>query len=184
MLRARRHRRTLEVRMDREDVHDRLRPAGGAIGAAHVADERGRRLRVPRRHGIVRAARRERSAVDADLRRDVLERVVGPRRGGRCRRARPGPGPSRRTGRARSRSGSARSRRRSRERSGGRARASPGTSAYSSCSSSRSGCVARPRRVDGDQQADVPPLRRRRRRCAGSGARPGRVESGPASRTS
>ena len=62
-----------------EDVHDRLRPAARPVGRAHVADERRRRVRWPRRLGVVEAARGEVAAVDLDLRVDRLQRVVGRR---------------------------------------------------------------------------------------------------------
>ncbi len=60
----------------RERVHDRRRPARGAVGGAEVGDERGRRVRLACRVGPVAAARRDRPADHLDAGVGRLERVV------------------------------------------------------------------------------------------------------------
>ena len=74
--------------MDGEDVHDRLRAPARPVGEAHVADERGRGLRVAWRIRVVRSARRERPSKHPDPRGDSLQAVVRPRQEADIRRRR------------------------------------------------------------------------------------------------
>ena len=75
----RRDARVVLVRVERETVHERRRPAAVAVRLPQVVDEDGGRVRRPDTAPDVAAARRDRAAEHRHPRRRRLHRVVGQR---------------------------------------------------------------------------------------------------------